>query len=196
MASEQPSEFTLEREKLDLDVPQVSALATQLMRLQAAFAPRRGGMTVKVEGEDVEVEAETVDDFEHRIDIQMKKLTWHKNHAKGKRAQHFGVKGVHPISGKPTRAFEYFNLANDEQLETATNNMVLDYEKYHPKTPNPRLQAQWETQRGQDVGRYREVLDQMLEAENQRLDAFSGEHYNAPDERVRKTTTVPGVPTG
>ena len=52
MASEQPSEFTLEREKLDLEVPQESALAMQIIRLQEAF--------------DSEGLSETHDDYKRR----------------------------------------------------------------------------------------------------------------------------------
>ena len=53
-------------------MPQYSALQIQIQRLQSAFEPRREARKFKIEGEDVKVEAETVDDFEHRIDIQMK----------------------------------------------------------------------------------------------------------------------------
>ena len=108
----------------------------------------------------------------------MKKLVAHKNMQRG---NHTDTSGCTPgYTQDPANQFLHSSTltSQNDQLEVATNNMVLGYEKYHPSTPNPRLQAQWETQRGQDVGRYREVLKQMLEAENQRLEAFSGEHYD------------------
>ena len=92
------------------------------------------------------------------------------------------------------KPFEYFHLANDAELEEATNNMVVSYERYHPPKSSRKISPSAKTElldtwnegkRRTVLKTYRDKIEALRMGEQNRMAAFTdGDAYD--DLRVSK----------
>ena len=140
-------------------VPKTSAMSSTLKRLIRRFEQR---------------EDEGDAHFHDRQNQVIQQLTDQMKHARKHGRAHF-----HPQEGQ--RLFQYFHLANDAELETATNNLVLEFEKYHPtraKDGKARPEAWARRPQAHATKKYLTVLRRLLNSESERIKSFSGVEVN------------------
>ena len=138
----------------DARMPESSAMKRTIVRLLHRF---------------VQQDDEGDGEFHKRQNQAIHQFTDQMAHARGK-----GRAAFYPEAGQ--RQFQYFHLANDAALETATNDLVLQYENYHPtagRNKKPRRGAWDAGPRAHATHKYVETLERLLKAEDERLKAFA-----------------------